>query len=572
MFEPHARASSRKSQHKKSNATSSQQRAAPRTMRRHVSGPFTPPRRASSGSYPEPRAGARRAPTSSSDDAGAAVKASVGGGSSDLEEDGDERTPADASEDDDARASLRDVDIGAREEPGERVRVLDDERADANSETDAHEDCEDCEDHARGEDDNLLDGDEEEREEEREEEGSASDGGDSLADHSSADDASLNELDPDNLRVLQSYGLRPQMSYESSENDTGSDDNLLDDDDDNLLDDGHEATGSAPSTPLPPTWRAAISASLRLSRRLGESAEFLRVAAGRTSDDDDDDDDESSSEEEDDDEDDDDVTFSPSVHDDELNASTRAAADEMLRAGDVSHEVASLFAARVPRGVATSWEDARRGIDLDAVCVERFGGGESVDRAGPSTRAFEPPCDRSFGFFGFDDGDRFESGSKAFGREGPEGTTTSRRKSDDATCIAEAVASSTAFCPRKPRARAARALADVPFVADLLEKLPGVDPSDERILSVLAAVTVDGSCEDERGKSGDGRRRRRGNRAVSAVSAVSGSFPRASAPASGRGLGAMARRELAGGGLPGRDRRRGGRGDERRDARVAGRT
>ena len=114
-------------------------------MRRHVGGPFTPPRRASSGSYPETRAGARRAPTSSSDDAGAAVKASVGGGSSDLEEDGEERTPADASEDDDARASLRDVDIGAREEPGERVRDLDDERADANSETDAHEDCEDCE-------------------------------------------------------------------------------------------------------------------------------------------------------------------------------------------------------------------------------------------------------------------------------------------------------------------------------------------------------------------------------------------------------------------------------------------
>ena len=521
-------------------------------MRRHVGGPFTPPRRASSGSYPDSRAGARRAPTSSSDDAGAAVKASVGG-PSDLDgEVGEERTPADASErDDDARASLRDVDIGAREEPGERVRVLDDERVDADSETDAHEDAhEDREDHATS-GDRQCSGDDDDEEEEREEEESASDGGDSLADQLSAD-ASLNALDPDNLRVLQSYGLRPQMSYESSENETGSDDNLLDDDD------GHVAAGSAPSAPLPPTWRAAISASLRLSR------EFSGLA--RRSD-------ESSSEEED--EDDGGVTFPWSARsslDDTLNASTRAAAHEMLRAADVSHEVASLFASRVPRGVATSWEDARRGIDLDAVCVERFGGGESVDRAGPSTRAFEPPCDRSFGFFGFDDGDRFESGSKAFGREGPEGTTTSRRKSDDATCIAEAVASSTAFCPRKPRARAARALADVPFVADLLEKLPGVDPSDERILSVLAAVTVDGSCEDERGKSGDGRRRRRGNRAVSAVSAVSGSFPRASAPASGRGLGAMARRELAGGGLPGRDRRRGGRGDERRDARVAGRT
>ena len=253
----------------KSNATSSQHRAAPRTMRRHVGGPFTPPRRASSGSYPESRAGARRAPTSSSDDAGAAVKASVGG-PSDLD------APADASEDDDARASLRDVDIGAREEAGERVRVLDDERADADSETDAHEEREESLDHTTAED--RRDGDDDDEEEEREEEESASDGGDSLADHSSAD-TSLNALDPDNLRVLQSYGLRPQMSYESSENETGSDDNLLDDDD----------------------VRAAISASLRLSRRLGESREFSRAAAGlgRRSDDDDD---ESSSEEEEDDE------------------------------------------------------------------------------------------------------------------------------------------------------------------------------------------------------------------------------------------------------------------------------
>ena len=157
------------------------------------------------------------------------------------------------------RASLRDVDIGAREESGERVRVLDDERVDADSETDAHEDAhEDRDDHATS-GDRQCSGDDDDDEEERTEEESASDGGDSLADHSSAD-ASLNALDPDNLRVLQSYGLRPQMSYESSENETGSDDNLLDDDD------GHVAAGSAPSAPLPPTWRAAISASLRLSR------------------------------------------------------------------------------------------------------------------------------------------------------------------------------------------------------------------------------------------------------------------------------------------------------------------
>ena len=271
----------------KSNATSSQHRAAPRTMRRHVGGRFTPPRRASSGSYPDSRAGARRAPTSSSDDAGAAVKASVGG-PSDLEN-GEERTPADASErDDDARASLRDVDIGAREEPGERVRVLDDERVDADSETDAHEDAlEDREDHATS-GDRQCSGDDDEEEEEREEEESASDGGDSLADQLSAD-ASLNALDPDNLRVLQSYGLRPQMSYESSENETGSDDNLLDD---GILlddDDGHVTAGSAPSAPLPPTWRAAISASLRLSR------EFSGLANDSS---------ESSSEEEDEDEED----------------------------------------------------------------------------------------------------------------------------------------------------------------------------------------------------------------------------------------------------------------------------
>ncbi len=441
---------------------------------------MTPPRRASSGSYPESRAGARRAPTNSSDDAGAAVKASVGG-PSDLD------APSDASEDDDARASLREVDIGAREEAGERVRVLDDERADADSETDAYEEREESLDHTTAED--RRDGDDDDEEGEREEEESASDGGDSLADHSSAD-TSLNALDPDNLRVLQSYGLQPQMSYESSENETGSDDNLLDDDD----------------------VRAAISASLRLSRRLGESREFSRAAAGlgRRSDD------ESSSEEEEEEDDGDELvrralapwSAGPSL-DDTLNASTRAATDEMLRAADVSHEVASLFAARVPRGVATSWEDARRGIDLDAVCADRFGGGESVDPP-PSTRAFEPPCDRSFGFSGM--------------------------RSDDAACIAEAAAASTAFCPRKPRARAARAFADVSFVADLLEKLPGVDPTDARIACVLAAVTVDAE-ELQRG-AGHGRRQRRANRAA-------GSFPRASAPATGRGLGAMARRELA---------------------------
>ena len=112
-------------------------------------------------------------------------------------------------------------------------------------------------------------------------------------------------------------------------------------------------------------------------------------------DDDDDDDDESSSEEEDDDEDDDDVTFSPSVHDDELNASTRAAADEMLRAGDVSHEVASLFAARVPRGVATSWEDARRGSTStrcvsSASAAARASTARARPRARSNPRAIDP--------------------------------------------------------------------------------------------------------------------------------------------------------------------------------------
>ena len=84
-------------------------------MRRHVGGPFTPPRRASSGSYPESRAGARRAPTNSSDDAGAAVKASVGG-PSDLD------APADASEDDDARAEVRGA-LRVRGGPRTRRRV-----------------------------------------------------------------------------------------------------------------------------------------------------------------------------------------------------------------------------------------------------------------------------------------------------------------------------------------------------------------------------------------------------------------------------------------------------------------
>ena len=41
-------------------------------------------------------------------------------------------------------------------------------------------------------------------------------------DHPSAD-SSLNVLDPDHLRVLQSYGLRPQVSYESSEEANSSD-------------------------------------------------------------------------------------------------------------------------------------------------------------------------------------------------------------------------------------------------------------------------------------------------------------------------------------------------------------
>ena len=190
-------------------------------------------------------------------------------------------------------------------------------------------------------------------------------------------------------------------------------------------------------------------------------------------------------------EDDGDVTFPWSAGptlDDALNASTRAAADEMLRAADISHEVASLFAARVARGVATSWEDARRGSLDDAL--------NASTRAARSNRR-DPSVSPRRGV-----------------RRGGGGVVDG-------------------VLPAEPSSGSLFA------VADLLEKLPGVDPTDARIACVLAAVTVDAE-ELQRG-AGHGRRQRRGNRAA-------GSFPRALAPAAGRGIGAMARRELAGAG------------------------
>ena len=215
--------------------------------------------------------------------------------------------------------------------------------------------------------------------------------------------------------MLQSYGLRPQVSYESSEEANSSD-----------LDEAsyeeavnvsiREAFGDeevdvdsirADLARMPPMWQAAISDSLRASQALSESPEFVHaVRAAEAADNagiigaalsehlytDSDSDSE-----------DDDGVFpwstsvTGSALDDAMTESTRAAADEMLRAADVSHEVASLFASRAPRGVA-SWEDARRGLDLDAVAATRFGNGD-VSKPAPSARGFEPPCDRSFGFF-----------------------------------------------------------------------------------------------------------------------------------------------------------------------------
>jgi hypothetical protein len=108
------------------------------------------------------------------------------------------------------RVRMRDVDIGAREEPGDLIDGVETEPSAGSihsSTPTAYEECETTE-----------------RERSHEADAS-SDDGDSLDgddDHPSAD-SSLNVLDPDHLRVLQSYGLRPQVSYESSEEANSSD-------------------------------------------------------------------------------------------------------------------------------------------------------------------------------------------------------------------------------------------------------------------------------------------------------------------------------------------------------------
>jgi len=495
-----------------------------------------PTSRVTSGPSPVPRARLRRAPTRRSDDTGSAVKA--GGsiaGASDLDD--DEADDAD----DETRVRMRDVDIGAREEPGDLIDGVETEPSAGSihsSTPTAYEECETTE-------------------RERSHEDASSDGLDSLDgddDHPSAD-SSLNVLDPDHLRVLQSYGLRPQVSYESSEEANSSD-----------LDEAsyeeavnvsiREAFGDeavdvdsirADLARMPPMWQAAISDSLRASQALSESPEFVHAVhaaeaadnAGIIS--------AALSEhlytDSDSDSEDDDGVFpwstsvTGSVLDDAMTESTRAAADEMLRAADVSHEVASLFASRAPRGVA-SWEDARRGLDLDAVAATRFGNGD-VSKPAPSARGFEPPCDRSFGFF----------------------DVVTERMSDvslsEAAAAGMAAVTSTAFCRRTPRARVARTLADVSFVADLLDGLPGVDPTDARIACVLAAVTVDADddeCDVGAGKD-KGRSRRRSNRNRG------NSFLRKPAPAVARGIGARARAEFASGGETAESR--GGRGNRR---------
>ena len=122
-----------------------------------------------------------------------------------------------------------------------------------------------------------------------------------------------------------------------------------------------------------------------------------------------------------------------------------------------------------------------------------------------------------------------------------------------------AAVTSTAFCRRTPRPRVARTLADVSFVADLLDGLPGVDPTDARIACVLAAVTVDADddeCDVGASKDKDkGRSRRRSNRNRG------NSFLRKPAPAVAGGIGARARAEFASGGETGESR--GGRGNRR---------
>ena len=495
-----------------------------------------PTSRVTSGPSPVPRARLRRAPTRRSDDTGSAVKA---GGSKDGASDLDDDEADDA--DVETRARMRDVDIGAREEPGDLIDGVETEPSAGSihsSTPTAYEECETTErershDDASSDEEDSLDGDD---------------------DHPSAD-SSLNVLDPDHLRVLQSYGLRPQVSYESSEEANSSD-----------LDEAsyeeavnvsiREAFGDeavdvdsirADLARMPPMWQAAISDSLRASQALSESPEFVHaVRAAEAADNagiigaalsehlytDSDSDSE-----------DDDGVFpwstsvTGSALDDAMTESTRAAADEMLRAADVSHEVASLFASRAPRGVA-SWEDARRGLDLDAVAAARFGNGD-VSKPAPSARGFEPPCDRSFGFF----------------------DVVTERMSDvslsEAAAAGMAAVTSTAFCRRTPRARVARTLADVSFVADLLDGLPGVDPTDARIACVLAAVTVDADDDEcDVGTSKDkGRSRRRSNRNRG------NSFLRKPAPAVARGIGARARAEFASGGETGESR--GGRGNRR---------
>ena len=490
-----------------------------------------PPRRVTSGPSPVPRARLRRAPTRRSDDTSSAVKAGL---ASDLDDD-----EADEVE---TRVRLRDVDIGAREEPGDLIDGVETEPSAGSihsSTPTAYEECETTE-RQRDEADTSFDED-------------SLDGDD---DHPSAD-SSLNDLDPDHLRVLQSYGLRPQVSYESSEEANSSD-----------LDEAsyeeavnvsiREAFGDeavdvdsirADLARMPPMWQAAISDSLRASQALSESPEFVHaVRAAEAAD--------NAgiigaalsehlySDSDSDSEDDDGVfpwstSITGSALDDAMTESTRAAADEMLRAADVSHEVASLFASRAPRGVA-SWEDARRGLDLDAVAATRFGNGD-VRSPASSTRGFEPPCDRSFGFF----------------------DVVTERMSDvslsEAAAAGMAAVTSTAFCRRTPRARVARTLADVSFVADLLDGLPGVDPTDARIACVLAAVTVDADddeCDVGASKDKDkGRSRRRSNRNRG------NSFLRKPAPAVARGIGARARAEFASGGETGESR--GGRGNRR---------
>lgn len=106
------------------------------------------------------------------------------------------------------RVRLRDVDIGAREEPGDLIDGVETKPSAGSihsSTPTAYEECETTE-RQRDEADTSFDED-------------SLDGDD---DHPSAD-SSLNDLDPDHLRVLQSYGLRPQVSYESSEEANSSD-------------------------------------------------------------------------------------------------------------------------------------------------------------------------------------------------------------------------------------------------------------------------------------------------------------------------------------------------------------